>query len=78
MKLKWAHFIKDELFLFFLGAPCIFSNKMFSDKCGGRLSAELVGRVGIFFGRPPFWSGASGLQASLVGEGQDGVSHQNT
>jgi hypothetical protein len=46
---------------------------VFSDKCGGRLSAELVRRVGIFLGRPPFWSGASGLQASLVGEGQDGV-----
>jgi hypothetical protein len=24
MKLKWAHFIKDELFFFFLRAPCIF------------------------------------------------------
>jgi hypothetical protein len=55
-----------------------FSDKAFSDKCGGWLSAELVGRVGIFLGRPPFWSGASGLQASLVGEGQDGVSVQNT
>jgi hypothetical protein len=65
-------------FYFFSEHHAFFSNKMFSDKCGGRLSAELVGRVGIFFGRPPFWSGASGLQASLVGEGQDGVSHQNT
>jgi hypothetical protein len=55
-----------------------FSDKAFSDKCGGWLSAELVGRVGIFLGRPPFWSGALGLQASLVGEGQDGVSVQNT
>jgi hypothetical protein len=34
--------------------------------------------VGIFLGRPPFWSGASGLQASLVGEGLDGVLLQNT
>jgi hypothetical protein len=28
MKLKWAHFIKDELFFFFLGAPCIFLTSM--------------------------------------------------
>jgi hypothetical protein len=69
MKLKWAHFIRDELFFFFLRAPCIFLTRRFSDKCGGRLSAELVGRMGIFLGRPSFWSGASGLQASLVGEG---------
>jgi hypothetical protein len=68
MKLKWAHFIKDELFFFFLEAPCIFSDKTFSDKCGGRLSAQLVRKVGIFFGRPPFWLGVSGLQASLVQE----------
>jgi hypothetical protein len=61
MKLKWAHFIKDELFFFFLGAPCIFSDKVFSDKCGGQLSAELVERVGIFFGGQPFWSDALGL-----------------
>jgi hypothetical protein len=54
MKLKWAHFIKDELFFFFLGAPCIFSDKAFSDKCGGQLSAELVERVGIFFGGQTF------------------------
>jgi hypothetical protein len=78
MKLKWAHFIKDELFFAFLGAPCIFSNKVFFDQCGGLLSTELVRRVGIFFDRQPFWSNASGLQASLVGEGQDGMSHQNT
>jgi hypothetical protein len=50
-----------------------FFDKAFSYKCGGRLLAELVGRVGIFLGRPPFWSSASGLQVSLVGEGQDGV-----
>jgi hypothetical protein len=50
----------------------------FFDKCGGRLSAELVGSVGIFLGRLPFWSGASRLQASLVEEGQDGVLLQNT
>jgi hypothetical protein len=55
-----------------------FSDKVFSDQCGGQLSAELVGRVGIFFGRPPFWSSVPGLQASLVGEDQDGMSHQNT
>jgi hypothetical protein len=55
-----------------------FSEKAFFDKHGGWISAELVGRVGIFLGRPPFWSGASGLQASLVGEGQDGVLLQNT
>jgi hypothetical protein len=78
MKLKWAHFIKDELLFFFLGAPCISSDKAFSDKCGGRLSAGLVGRVGIFFGRQSFLSDALGLQASLVGEGRDDVSHQNT
>jgi hypothetical protein len=78
MKLKWAHFIKDELFFFFLGAPCIFSDKTFSDKCGAQLPAELVGKVGIFFGKPPFWLGVSVLQASLVGEGQDDVLHQNT
>jgi hypothetical protein len=29
MKLKWAHFIKDELFFFFLRAPHIFSDKVF-------------------------------------------------
>jgi hypothetical protein len=29
MKLKWAHFIKDELFFFFLGAPCIFLTRRF-------------------------------------------------
>jgi hypothetical protein len=78
MKLKWAHFIKDELFFSFLGAPCIFFDKAFSDQCGGRLSVELVGRVETFFGREPFWSNASGLQASLVEKGQDAVSHQNT
>jgi hypothetical protein len=55
-----------------------FSDKAFSDKCGGRLSAELVERDGIFLGRPPFWSGASGFQASLVEEGQDNMSLQNT
>jgi hypothetical protein len=55
-----------------------FFDKAFSDKCGGRLSAELVERDGIFLGRPPFWSGASGFQASLVGEGQDNMSLQNT
>jgi hypothetical protein len=64
---------KDDLFFFFLGAPCIFSDKTFSDKCGGRLSAKLFKREEIFLGRSPFWSGALGLQASLVGEGQDGV-----
>jgi hypothetical protein len=78
MKLKWAHFIKDELFLFFVRAPCFFLIRRFSDKCGGRLSAELVKTVGTFFGRQPFWLDASGLQVSLVGEGQDGVLHQNT
>jgi hypothetical protein len=55
-----------------------FSDKVFFDKCGGWLSAELVRRVGILLGRPPFWSGALGLQASLVGEGQDDVLLQNT
>jgi hypothetical protein len=55
-----------------------FSNKAFSDKCGGWLPVELVIRVGIFLGRPPFWSGASGLQASLVEEGQDDMLLQNT
>jgi hypothetical protein len=55
-----------------------FSDKAFFDKCDGRLSAKLVRRVGIFLGRPPFWSGALGLQASLVREGQDGVLLQNT
>jgi hypothetical protein len=78
MKLKWAHFTKDGLFFFFLRAPCIFPDKAFFDKCGGRLSAKLVKRVGMFFGRQPFWSDALGLQASLVGEGQDSVSLQNT
>jgi hypothetical protein len=29
MKLKWAHFIKDELFFLFLGAPCIFLTRHF-------------------------------------------------
>jgi hypothetical protein len=29
MKLKWAHFIKDELFSFFLGALCIFLTRRF-------------------------------------------------
>jgi hypothetical protein len=78
MKLKWAHFTKDGLFLFFLGAPYIFPDNAFFDKCGGQLSAKLVGRVGMFFGRQPFWLDASGLQASLVGEGQDSVSLENT
>jgi hypothetical protein len=78
MKLKWAHFIKDELFFIFLGAPYIFSDKSFFDKCGGRLLPKLARREGIFLGRPLFWSGASGLQASLVEEGQDGVLLQNT
>jgi hypothetical protein len=78
MKLKWAHFIRDELFFFFLRAPCIFPTRHFSNQCGGRLSAELVRRMEIFLGRPSFWSGALGLQASLVGEGQDGMSLQNT
>jgi hypothetical protein len=55
-----------------------FSDKAFSDKCGGRLSAELVGRDGIFLGKPPFWSGASRFQASLVEEGQDDMLLQNT
>jgi hypothetical protein len=55
-----------------------FSDKAFSDKCGGRLSAELVGRDGIFLGKPPFWSGASRFQASPVEEGQDDMSLQNT
>jgi hypothetical protein len=31
----------------------------------------------IFYGRPSFWSGASGLQASLVGERKYGMSLQN-
>jgi hypothetical protein len=66
------------IFLFSLRAPCIFPAMRFSDQCGGWLSAELVGRDGIFLGRPPFWAGASGLQASLVGEGQDDMSLQNT
>jgi hypothetical protein len=65
-------------YFLFLGAPRIFSDKVFFDKCGGQLLAELVGRVGIFFGRQPFWLDASGLQASLVGEGRDGMSHKNT
>jgi hypothetical protein len=78
MKLKWAHFIRDELFFLFLRAPCIFLIMRFSDQYGGRLSAELVGRIEIFLDRPSFWSGASGLKASLVREGQDGVSLQNT
>jgi hypothetical protein len=78
MKLKWAHFIKDELFFFFSWSTMQFSDKAFSNKCGGRLSVELVERVGIFLGRPPFWLGASGLQASLVGDGQHGVLLQNT
>jgi hypothetical protein len=55
-----------------------FSDNAFSDKCDGRLSAKLVGREGIFLGRPPFWSGASRLRASLVGEGQDDMLLQNT
>jgi hypothetical protein len=29
MKLKWTHFIKDELFSFFLEAPCIFLTRHF-------------------------------------------------
>jgi hypothetical protein len=63
---------------FFSQSTMHFSDKVFFDKCGGWLSSELVGRDGIFLGRPPFWSGASGLQASLVKEGQDGMSLQNT
>jgi hypothetical protein len=55
-----------------------FSDKPFSDECGGRLFVELVERVRIFLGRSPFWSGALGLQASLVGEGLDGVLLQST
>jgi hypothetical protein len=55
-----------------------FSKKAFSNKCGGQLSVELVGRVGIILGRPPFRSGASRLQVSLVGESQDGGLLQNT
>jgi hypothetical protein len=78
MKLKWARFIRDELFFFFLRVPCIFLTRHFSDQCGGRLSAELVKRMEIFLSRLSFWSGASGLQALMVGEGQDGVSLQNT
>jgi hypothetical protein len=64
-------------FCFFLEHHAFF-DKVFFDKCGGQLLVELVRRVGMFLGRPPFWSGASGLQASLVRENQDGVSHQNT
>jgi hypothetical protein len=78
MKLKWAHFIKDELFFFFLGAPCIFLRRHF-------LTSAMVGyplnwSEGWEYSLVdhPFWSGALGLQASLVGEGQDGVLLQNT
>jgi hypothetical protein len=62
MKLKWAHFIRDELFFFFLRAPCIFLARRFFDQCDGRLSAELAGRDGIFLGRPPFWSRLQGFK----------------
>jgi hypothetical protein len=65
-------------FFFFSKHHASFSIRRFSDQCDGRLSTELVGRMEIFLGRPFFWSRASGLQASLVEEGQDGVSLQNT
>jgi hypothetical protein len=68
MKLKWAHFIKDELFFFFLIAPCIFS-------MSAVVGYQLNWSEGWEYSSAdhPFWSGASRLQASLVGEGQDGV-----
>jgi hypothetical protein len=79
MKLKWAHFTRDELFFFFFSEHHpFFLTRCFPDQCGGQLSAELVKRMEIFLGRPSFWSGASGLQATLVGEGQDCVSLQDT
>jgi hypothetical protein len=61
-------------FSFFSEHHAFFPARRFSDQCGGQLSVELVGRDGIFLDRPPFWSGALGLQTSLVGEGQDGMS----
>jgi hypothetical protein len=79
MKLKWAHFIRDELFFLFSQSTMhFFLTRHFFDQCVGWLSAELVRRMEIFFGRPSFWSGASGLQASLAGERQYDVSIQNT
>jgi hypothetical protein len=78
MKLKWAHFIKDELFFFFLGAPCIFLTRCF-------LTSAVVGyqlnwSEGWEYSLADHPSGQvfQDFQASLVGEDQDGVSHQNT
>jgi hypothetical protein len=49
-------------FSFFSEHHAFFRQDDFFDQCGGRLSAELARRDGIFLGRPPFWSGLQGFK----------------
>jgi hypothetical protein len=66
-----------EIFFFFSRAPYILRTTYFSGDNGGRLYFKLVGRLQQLLGWHFDWSKPSRTQASLFGEGQDGVSHHN-
>jgi hypothetical protein len=54
-----------------------FGQPTFSDNNGGRLYYKLIRRLQQLLGWCFDWSETSRTQASLFGEGQDGVSHHN-
>jgi hypothetical protein len=55
----------------FFGQPTFFGNN------GGRLYYKLIGHLQQLLSWCFDWSETSRIQASLFGEGQDGVSHHN-
>jgi hypothetical protein len=68
---------KGNLFLFLKEHHTFFGQPTFSSNNGGRLYYKLVGRLQQLLGWCFDWSETSRTQASLFGEGQDGVSHHN-
>jgi hypothetical protein len=76
-KYKWAHFTRKEFFSFSQEHHTFFGQPTFSGNNSGRLYHKLVGHLQQLLGWCFDWSETSRTQASLFGEGQDGVSHHN-
>jgi hypothetical protein len=69
---------EGNLFLFSLSTIHPLDKPTFSGNNGGRVYYKLVGRLQQLLGWCFNWLETSRSQASLFGEGQDGVSHHNT
>jgi hypothetical protein len=68
---------KEKSFYFSQEHHTFFGQPTFSSNNGGRLYYKLVGHLQQLLGWCFDWLETSRTQASLFGEGQDGVSHHN-